>query len=135
MTEHDHATSRATLPLRYLDVTLVLAAAPVFALGKLPLGGYLIAAVAWLATRYVVELAQRRALAAGNPGRQAAMLLASMIARVFAIVAAILVARYAIGTDDGVAAAAVSLVAFTVHLLVTITQRAGGYRPHAGGLS
>jgi hypothetical protein len=125
------APRQLDLLVRYLDVTLVVAAAPVFVLGELPLLGYLIAAVTWVATRYGVAVAQRRALAAGNPGRQAATLLATMMARVLAIVAAILIARFAGGTDDGIAAAAVALAAFTLQLLVTISLRS--YAPRPGG--
>jgi hypothetical protein len=125
------APRQLDLLVRYLDVTLVLAAAPLFVLGDLPLTGYLIAAVAWIATRYSAGLAQRRALAARSAARQAATLLATMIARVLAIVAAILIARFAGGTDDGIAAAAVVLAAFTVQLLVSISLRT--YAPRPGG--
>jgi hypothetical protein len=127
------APRQLDLLVRYLDVTLVLAAAPVFVLGELPVMGYLVAAVAWIATRYGVAVAQRRAMAAGNPGRQAATLLASMMVRVLAIVAAILIARFAGSNDDGIAAAAVALAAFTVQLLVTISLRS--YAPRPGGSS
>jgi len=125
------APRQLDLLVRYLDVTVVLAAAPVFVLGDLPLTGYLIAAVAWVGTRYVAALAQRRAMASANPGRQAAILLATMMARVFVIVAAILIARFAGNTDDGIAAAALMLVAFTVQLLVSISLRT--YAPRPGG--
>jgi hypothetical protein len=54
-----------------------------------------------------------------------------MMARVFVIVAAILIARFAGGIDDGIAAAAVVLAAFTVQLLVTISLRS--YSPRPGG--
>jgi hypothetical protein len=57
-----------------------------------------------------------------------------MMGRVFAIVAAVLIARFVGSTDDGIAAAAVVLVAFTVHLLVTIAMR-GGYGAQPGGSS
>jgi hypothetical protein len=72
-------------------------------------------------------------MASANPGRQAATLLASGMVRVFAIVAAILIARFAGDTDDGIAAAAVVLAAFTVQLLVTISLRS--YAPRPGGSS
>ena len=121
--------------MRYLDISVVIAAAPFVVLATLPVAGYAIGAVAWIATRVVLEFAQRRASASSDPGRQTALLLGSMMGRVFAIVAAVLIARYAGNTDDGIAAAAVVLVAFTVQLLVTITHRGNGYRPHAGGLS
>jgi hypothetical protein len=54
---------------------------------------------------------------------------------VFAIVAAVLIARFVGSTDDGIAAASVTLVAFTVHLLVTIALRGDGYGAQPGGSS
>lgn len=135
MSEQSPLSGWAVSLVRYLDVSLVIAVAPVFALGNLPAVGYAVGAVAWLATRYAVEVAVRRARVTGNPARQTAILLASMMGRVFAIVAAVLVARFVGNTDDGVAAAAVVLVAFTVQLLVTLATRGGGYGAQPGGSS
>lgn len=130
MSEVNPITGVPVTLVRYLDVSVVVAAAPVVVLAKLPVLGYLIAAIAWLLTRYGVESAHRRARRSGNVGRQTALMLAAMMGRVFAIVAAVLIARFAGGTDDGIAAAAVVLAAFTVQLLVTFALR-GGYG--AGG--
>ena len=135
MSEQSPLSGRAVSLVRYLDVSVVLAVAPVFALGNLPVLGYVIGAVAWLSTRYGFELAQRRARVAGNLPRQTAILLASMMGRVFAIVAAVLIARFVGNTDDGIAAACVVLTAFTVHLLVTVATRGGGYGAQPGGSS
>jgi hypothetical protein len=57
-----------------------------------------------------------------------------MMGRVFAIVAAVLVARFAGNTDDGIMAASVVLAAFTVQLLVTLALR-GGHMPEPRGTS
>jgi hypothetical protein len=132
MSEQSPLSGRAISLVRYLDVSVVLAVAPVFALGNLPFLGYAIGAVAWVATRYGVELVQRRARTTGNPAKQTALLFASMMGRVFALVTAILIARFAGNTDDGIAAAAIVLVAFTVQLLVTLATRGGGYGAQTG---
>jgi hypothetical protein len=134
MSEQNPLSGSALSLVRYLDVSIVVAVAPLFVLAGLPILGYAIGAGAWLATRYAVDIAQRRARVSNNPARQAALLLASMMGRVFAIVAAVLIARFAGSTDDGIAAAAVVLAAFTVHLLVTIAMR-GGYGAQPGGSS
>lgn len=118
--------------IRYLDISLVLAMAPVVVLGDLPLAGYAIGAVTWIVTRYGVDLVERRARRSGNAGKEAALVLAAMMGRVFAVAIAVLVARFAAGRDDGIMAASVVLIAFTVRLLVTLALR-GGYRAEAGG--
>ena len=132
MSEQSPLSGRAISLVRYLDVSVVLALAPVFALGNLPFFGYVIGAVAWIATRYGVELVQRRARASGHPANQTAWLFAGMMGRVSAIIVAILVARFAGNTDDGIAAAAIVLVAFTVQLLVTLATRGGSFGAQTG---
>jgi uncharacterized membrane protein len=120
--------------VRYLDISLVLAATPVVLLGNLPVAGFVIAAVVWIATRLGVDAVNRRARRIGNAGQQTALILAAMMGRVFAIVAAVLVARFAGNTDDGIMAASVVLAAFTVQLLVTLALR-GGHMPEPRGTS
>jgi hypothetical protein len=135
MSEQNPLGGGALSLVRHLDVSMVVAAAPLFALAGLPVLGYAIGAVAWIVTRYGVDIVQRRARVSGNPARQAALLLASGMGRVFAIVAAVLIARFVGSTDDGIAAASVTLVAFTVHLLVTIALRGDGFGAQPGGSS
>ena len=47
--------------VRYLDVCLVLASAPIVLLAKLPTLGYVIGAAGWIVTRFAVEIVKRRA--------------------------------------------------------------------------
>ena len=121
--------------IRYLDISILLAALPFVVLAGLPIGGYAIGAGAWLLTRYGVEVIHARARESGDMGKQTALMFVAMLARVAVIVAAILIARFALGSDDGVAAAVTVLVAFTVQLLVTLVLRGDhrGPRPAAGG--
>ena len=111
------------LLLRYLDVCLVAATAPIVALGGLPLFGYAVGACAWILTRAGVAFAQDRARRAADPRVRAGLAVGSMMARVWLIVAAVILARFAGGKEDGVMAAALVLAAFTVYLAMSFVLR------------
>ncbi len=109
--------------LRYLDVCLVLATAPFVLIGGLPLFGYLVAAVAWLLTRLGTTFVQERALRVGDAKVRAGMQVGSMMGRIWVVVLAILLARFAGGKDDGIMAAALLLAAFTVYFVMSFFNR------------
>jgi hypothetical protein len=109
--------------LRYLDVCLVLATAPFVLIGGLPLFGYLVAAAAWLITRFVTTYLQERALRVGDAKVRAGMQVGSMMGRIWIVVLAILLARFAGGKDDGIMAAALLLGAFTVYFVMSFFTR------------
>jgi hypothetical protein len=111
--------------LRYLDVFLVLATAPFVVVGGLPVLGYLVGAVAWLATRLATEALHARALASKDPRVRAGLAVGVMMGRVWVIVLAVILARYAGGKDDGIMAAALVLAAFTVYFMLTLFTRGG----------
>jgi len=123
--------------LRYLDVCLVLATAPFVLIAGLPLFGYLLATAAWLLTRLGTAFVQERALRVSDPKLRAGMQVGSMMGRLWIIVLAILLARFAGGKDDGIMAAAVFLGAFTVYFVMSFFTRnplqAGSQRPPAQG--
>jgi hypothetical protein len=111
--------------LRYLDVCLVLATAPfVFAAG-MPVFGYLVGACAWLLTRVAADALHARALRSPDPRIRAGVAVGAMMGRVWVIVLAILLARYAGTKDDGIAAAVLVLAAFTVYFMLTLADRGG----------
>jgi hypothetical protein len=111
--------------LRYLDVCLVLATAPfVFAAG-MPVFGYLVGACAWLTTRLAVEALHARALRSSDPRIRAGLAVGVMMGRVWVIVLAVILARYAGSKDDGIMAAALVLAAFTVYFMLTLVLRGG----------
>ena len=93
--------------LRYLDVCLVPATAPFVLIGGLPLFGYVVGNRAWLLTRLGTVYVQERALRVGDPKLRAGMQVGSMMGRLWILVLAILLARFAGGKDDGIMAAAV----------------------------
>jgi Kef-type K+ transport system membrane component KefB len=109
--------------VRYLDVCLVLATAPFVVVGGMPLFGYLVGASAWLATRLATEALHARALRSNDPRVRAGLAVGVMMGRVWVIVLAVLLARYAGSKDDGVMAAALVLAAFTVYFMMTLLGR------------
>ncbi|HEY7966975.1 MAG TPA: hypothetical protein VID68_08105 [Solirubrobacteraceae bacterium] len=116
----------ATLALafvRWLDLIVIAAAAPFVALSTLPAAGFAIGAGAWLAARIIVASVERRAWSARDTRARAALHLVAILGRVWFIALAVLVARFAIGTPDGIAAAVTVLVAFTVELALKLIVR------------
>jgi hypothetical protein len=111
--------------LRYLDVCLVLATAPFVLIGGMPTLGYVIAAVAWILTRAGTAVLHAQARRAGTPRVRAGLLVASLLGRVWLIAAAVILARYAGGRDDGIMAAVLVLAAFSVYLAMSFVTRDG----------
>jgi ABC-type xylose transport system permease subunit len=109
--------------VRYLDALLVLATAPFVVAAGLPVFGYLVAACAWLLTRVAAEALHARALRSRDPRVRAGLAVGVMMGRVWLIVLAVLLARYAGGKDDGVMAAVLVLAAFTVYFMMTLLGR------------
>lgn len=121
--------------LRYLDVCLVLATAPFAFAGAIPETGYLIGACAWLLTRAASALLTDRALHAAQARARGVLQIAAMTTRLWIVVLAVILARTEGGRDDGIAAAALVLAAFTVYLAISFVTRpgAGGASAHGHG--
>ncbi len=111
--------------LRYLDVCLVLATAPFVLAAGLPLMGYLVGAAAWLLTRLGAAALQMQAVRMRDPKFRAGLLVGVMMGRVWIIVLAVILARYAGGRGDGIMAAVLVLGAFTVYLALSVVYRDG----------
>jgi hypothetical protein len=109
--------------IRYLDILLVLAAIPFVLLASLPLRGFALGGAAWIATRAAVAWIDRHAWAARTVQVRAALHLASILGRVWFVALAVLLARFAWGTREGIAAAVVVLAAYTVELALKLTLR------------
>ena len=104
-------------PPKYVDLLVLLAALAVFLLGGLPMVGYAAAAAAWLAQRGIQALAARRAaadLAAGNRQRAMATIGMTTLGRVWLMATAALLAGLLGQREDGLAAAVLLVVLFTV---------------------
>lgn len=119
--------------LRYLDVCLVLATAPFVPLAGLPVLGYVLAAVAWLATRFATTFLQERALGVSEPKLRAGMQVGGMMIRIWGVGLAIVVARFAGSKSDGIMAAVVLLVAFTVYFVMSFFTRGNPLQPRPHG--
>lgn len=115
--------------LRYLDVCLVLATAPFVPIAGLPVLGYVLAAAAWLLTRFGTTFVQERALGVTDPKLRAGMQVGGMMIRIWGVALAILVARFAGSKDDGIMAAVVLLVAFTVYFVMSFFTRGNPLQP------
>jgi hypothetical protein len=109
--------------LRYLDVVLVLLAAPILLLIGVPALGYGVGAGAWLALR-AVGVALEYALSGGSDARiEISVRLAYMLGRIFLLALAVILARRSGGRDDGLTALAVIVFAFTVQLATSAANR------------
>jgi hypothetical protein len=102
----------------WADLVLLALALPVFLLAGWPLGGYAVAAGAWLTQRGIHVAASRRTTAAQKRGdRRAALgiLAGATLARVWLIALAVLLVGLA-EREAGLAAALLSAALFTVYL-------------------
>jgi hypothetical protein len=113
--------------LRNLDLLILACALPVFIAAELPLLGWGAAAVAWIASRIVQALAERRALASGDRrvamGARAATLMARLYLVGLTVLAAGIVEREA-GLAGGILAVLVFTVYFTTLFIVKPLEEA-----------
>ncbi|HWT24660.1 MAG TPA: hypothetical protein VN213_14230 [Solirubrobacteraceae bacterium] len=109
-------------PVRYLDVALVVLAAPFVLLTGLPALGYAVGAALWIAQRVLEAYLDRRARAA-DVRAAVGLRFASMIARTWIIGLGILAVGLGAEREDGFTAAVVCLVAYTVHLATALILR------------
>jgi hypothetical protein len=109
-------------PVRYLDVVLIVLAAPFVVLLDLPLLGYAVGAAVWIVQR-VLEAALDRLARRSDVRAAIGVKVGSMIARTWLIGIGILAVGLAADRDDGFIAAVVCLIAYTVHLATTLILR------------
>jgi hypothetical protein len=106
--------------LRYLDVVLVVAVLPFVALAGLPLLGYAVGAVAWILQRAAGVALERQAAKTTDIRRQVGLNLGGTLARVWIVGGAILAVGLAGEREDGLTAAVLVFVAFTVYFALTL---------------
>ena len=100
--------------LKNLDVFVLAIALPVFIAAGLPVLGWGAATVAWLLTKAVEAFAERRAAASGNRRVAMGARAASLMARLYTVGIAVLVAGV-IEREAGLTAGILSVVVFTVY--------------------
>jgi hypothetical protein len=109
--------------LRYLDVVLVVVAAPIMILIGVSAAGYAVGAAAWIVLRVVGVAVERLADETQEPGRQIGIRLGYMLARLFLLALAVVLVRKGSGQDAGLTALVVIVFAFTVQLAVSAITR------------
>ena len=109
-------------PVRYLDVVLIVLAAPFVVLLGLPVLGYAVGATVWIVAR-VLEAVLERSAARGDVRRAIGVKVASMVGRTWLIAVGILAVGLAAEREDGFTAALLCLAAYTVHLATTLILR------------
>ncbi|MEA2132441.1 MAG: hypothetical protein QOC68_350 [Solirubrobacteraceae bacterium] len=112
--------------LRYLDVVLVVAALPLVALAGLPLLGYGVGAVAWILQRAAGVALERRAAKSKDMRRQILMNFGGTLARAWIVGGAIIAVGVAGKREDGLTAAVLVFVAFTVYFALLLILHAVG---------
>jgi hypothetical protein len=115
--------------LAYLDVVLVVLAAPVaIALGASPLG-YLIAAGAWVLQR-VLQQFDRRWIAARGTDARFGLNLVDGFGRIWLLAGAIVLAAIIGGRSDGLTAALLIFCVYSIAFAMRVVEgRPGGSRP------
>ena len=117
--------------VRYLDVVVVVLAAPFVILTGAPVLGYLVGAGAWIVTRIAGVVAERVARRRTDARAVAAINLAVLLGRVWIVGLSILAVGLAADREDGLMAALTALVAFTVYLATSLIIRPLERNPRA----
>jgi hypothetical protein len=111
------------LPIRYLDCLLVVAFLPFALLAGLPALGVLVGAAAWLVQRALGNVIEARAAAAPDARSATAITFIGVMGRPLVLGITILAVGLLGEKRDGLAAAILVLVAFTVYLVLSIVLR------------
>src|SRR3954470_9985189 len=109
--------------VRYLDVTVVLLAAPFVVLTGAPLLGYLVGAATWILTRFAGVAIERWARARKSARTAVGISFAVLMGRAWVVGIAILAVGLAGSREDGLMAALLALVAFTIYLATSLVFR------------
>jgi hypothetical protein len=109
--------------LRYIDVLLVVVAAPILLLIGVPAVGYLAGAGAWILLRAVGVAVDRYAEQIPDAARQITVRLLYALGRVLLLALAIILVKRGAGKDDALTALLVIVFAFTIQLVLSIATR------------
>ena len=123
MSVHALRSSDPLAALRWLDVVLVLAAAPFVLLAGLPALGYAVGAAIWTLQRVVAVAVEHAAKATGDYRKAIGFGVASMMVRSWVLALTILAVGLAGEREDGLTAAVLVLFAFTVYFAMHMLLR------------
>ena len=116
-------TADPLAPVRYLDVVLVVLAAPFVVLMGLPVLGYAVGATAWIANRLIGVGVERLAGGQQDVRRAVGLNLFALIARSWLVGLTILAVGLAGDREDGLTAAILVLAAFTLYFVTSLLTR------------
>ncbi len=111
------------LPIRYLDVLLIVAFAPFALLVGLPALGYFVGGAAWIVQRIAATAIESKSRAATDPKKAVGLGLAGVMGRAWLMGLTILLVGLLGAREDGLTAAILVLVAFTIYLGLTVILR------------
>ena len=109
--------------LRYLDVIVVVLAAPFVVLTGLPVLGYVVGALGWMVQRVAGVLIEDRMRRQSDIRAQVGLGLGASLGRAWFIGLTILAVGLAGARADGVMAAVLVLVAYTIYLVISLALR------------
>jgi hypothetical protein len=108
---------------RWLDVILVVLAAPFVVLMGLPVLGYAVGALAWILNRAIGVWVEHIAEGQQDVRRAVGLNLAALFARAWLVGLTILAVGLAGEREDGLTAAVLMLVAFTLYFVTSLLLR------------
>jgi hypothetical protein len=109
--------------LAYLDVVMLVVAAPIMLLIGVPAAGYLVGAGAWIVLRAVGVVIERVIPSLRDPRGEVTLRLAYLLGRLFTLAIVVILVRNAAGRDDGLTALIVIVFAFTAQLVLSFLTR------------
>ncbi|HJS97407.1 MAG TPA: hypothetical protein VJ741_24270 [Solirubrobacteraceae bacterium] len=109
--------------LSYLDVIVIVVAAPIMLLIGAPAVGYLVGAAVWILLRAAGVAVDRAAAVTGDPRREVNLRLAYLLGRLFLLAIAVILVRNGSGRDAALTALLVIVFAFTMQLILSFTNR------------
>lgn len=110
-------------PVRYLDVVLLVLAAPFVVLLGLPVLGYAVGAGVWIVQRVLEAVLDHAAGHSEDARGEIGLRVVSMIGRTWLVGIGILAVGLAAEREDGFTAAVLCLAAYTVHLATALILR------------
>jgi hypothetical protein len=124
-THSSHAMRRSDplVILRYLDVLVVVLAAPFVVLTGLPVLGYVVGALGWIVQRAAGVVIEDRVRRQSDIRAQVGLGLGASLGRAWFIGLTILAVGLAGASGDGVMAAVLVLVAYTIYLVISLALR------------
>jgi hypothetical protein len=117
------STSDPLFAVRYLDVLIVVLAAPFVLLMGAPVLGYVAGGTAWIVSRLGGAWVERWARTNKDPRSQVGIGFAVLMGRAWLLGLTILIVGLEGEREDGLMAALLALVAFTVYFATTLLLR------------